>query len=61
MRIKRITERDGITEEMAKSRLKIQLPDSFFIENCDYSLYNDGEQADFTERFKKLLKEIRHE
>lgn len=60
-RIRRIMARDGISREDAARRVNAQREDAYFIENCDYSLYNDGEQADFTERFKKLLKEIRHE
>ncbi len=60
-RIRRIMARDGISREDAARRVNAQREDAYFIENCDYSLYNDGEQTDFTERIKKLLKEIRHE
>lgn len=54
VRIERITERDGITEEMAKSRLNIQLSDSFFKENCDYYLENDSS----IEKLKAKVREI---
>ena len=57
-RIKRITERDGITEEMAKSRLKIQLPDSFFIENCDYYIENNSTVEKLQSDLEELVSRI---
>lgn len=40
--IKRIIERDGITEEAAAVRLGAQHPDSFYTQNADYVIRNDG-------------------
>ena len=41
-RIMRITERDGISAEKAKSRIKAQLSDEFLKENSKYIIVNDG-------------------
>lgn len=41
-RVKRLMNRDGITEEYAKSRISAQHSDSWFRENCDHVLVNDG-------------------
>ena len=60
-RIARIMARDALTREEAERRVNAQRDDAYFIENCGYCLYNDGEQALFTDEFNTLLKEIRHE
>ena len=60
-RIRRIMARDGLLREDAERRVNAQRDDAYFIANCDYSLYNDGEQAAFMENFKTVLKEIRNE
>lgn len=41
VRVKRIMERDNISEDYARLRLKAQKPDSFFYENCDHVLVSD--------------------
>ena len=41
-RIERITQRDSISREQAEERLKIQLSDTFFKENCDYCIENNS-------------------
>lgn len=58
VRIKRITERDGITEETAKSRLKIQLSDSFFKENCDYYIENNSSLEKLKAEVRELISRI---
>lgn len=45
-RIKRITARDNITEEQAMQRISAQLSDDYFLEKCDYAIYNNGESVD---------------
>ena len=41
-RIARLMQRDGITEEYARSRIRAQHDESWFREKCDYVLANDG-------------------
>ena len=55
IREKRITERDNLTEEEAKHRISAQKPDKFYLENCDFIVYNNiGINTDeLMERIKK--------
>ena len=57
-RIGRIMARDGISREQAELRIRAQRPNSYFEENCDYTLPNDGECEEFIYRFNERLKEI---
>ena len=41
-RVHRLMQRDGISEEYARSRIAAQHSDSWFCENCDHVLENDG-------------------
>ena len=56
-RVQRIMARDGISREYALARIKAQRPDVYYIENCDRVLYNDGDEAAFTQAFQRLIKE----
>lgn len=46
IRIKRITERDGIDEETALNRIESQLSDEEFIAGSDCRIYNNGSKED---------------
>lgn len=61
IRIKRITARDGITEEEAKRRVGAQKPNGFYIENSDYVLYNSGTSEALSEKAETLAKELMNE
>ena len=41
-RIARLMQRDGITEEYARNRIRAQHDEQWFRERCDYVLVNDG-------------------
>ncbi len=45
-RMKRIMERDGISSEAAQRRMKVQLDDSFFRQNCDVVIVNEDNTDD---------------
>ena len=45
LRIKRVMERDGITETEVLQRMQHQLPDEEKKEHADYVIYNDEKQA----------------
>ena len=49
-RIQRLLERDGISYEHAALRIRAQKPESYFRENCDYVLENNGTQEEFQEK-----------
>lgn len=56
-RIKRITERDGITVNAAKARLSSQLSDSELKERCDFEIVNDGVRS-ITEQARAIIETI---
>ena len=54
VKIERICKRDGITKQEAKKRLQAQAPNSFFIENSDYILWNNKEIEDVKKQIEEL-------
>jgi len=57
-RIERIMARDNISREYAEMRIKAQKPDSYFIERCTYTIYNDGEKEIFADKFITIIQEV---
>lgn len=58
MRVKRLIEREGITEEYARARIAAQRSDEEFRALCDHVLENDGERSLFSQRCEALIKKI---
>jgi dephospho-CoA kinase len=58
MRIVRIMERDGITEEQAKMRINAQFSDEYFTEHADYILRNIAALDVFERKCRELFSEI---
>lgn len=56
-RIERLLSRDGISYEHAALRIRAQKPESYFRENCDYVLENNGTQAEFQEKCLAFFRE----
>lgn len=54
IRKKRIMERDGLTEEEARLRISAQKDDSFYIENCDFVVYNNQGEIDLDQFIKRI-------
>ena len=54
IRIKRIMQRDGITEEEAKTRIAAQQKDGFYYENCDFVITNNGGEPDISGILKRI-------
>ncbi len=57
-RIERLMAREGISREYAKLRIDAQKPDSFFRENCDVLLVNDGTKEDFRRKCEETVSNI---
>jgi len=57
-RIKRIMARDNISREYAEMRVNAQRDDSYFIENCTYTVVNDGDIEQFKDKFRNLIQEV---
>lgn len=54
-RIRRLMDRDGITEDYAKKRIAAQHTECWFREKCDYTLQNNGTPAQFGEKCLAFL------
>ena len=58
LRLERIIERDGISKESARLRVKAQKSDSFYIENSDFVLTNDGDTEKFENEVSRLFEKL---
>ncbi len=54
-RLARIMARDGLAEDAARARLNAQKADSFFIDNSDYVLTNDGSLQELEKQVALML------
>jgi L-threonylcarbamoyladenylate synthase len=61
MRVQRLMAREGITAEYARLRIQAQPPASYFEENCDYTICNDGTQEQYRTRCDELFTKILEE
>lgn len=60
LRVARIAARDGISADDALLRIRAQKRDIFYLQKCDYALYNDGDPqkiADAAHKIDALLSE----
>jgi len=57
-RVRRLMAREGISEEYARNRIAAQKPDSYFEENCDFTLRNNGTKAEFEYACDKFFTEV---
>ena len=57
-RVRRIMARDGIGEDYARARVAAQKPNAFFEANCDYTLSNNGTEAEFEDICQKFFTEV---
>ena len=55
-KIERICKRDGISKEMAKKRLNIQMSEEELQKRADYVIINDGNMETLEEEIKKVWK-----
>ena len=58
IRIRRLMQRDGITEDYAKKRIAAQHTESWFREKCDHCLQNDGTADAFQEKCLAFLQSL---
>ena len=57
-RIRRLTERDGITEDYARHRIAAQQSPDWFREKCGYVLENDSDLPSFQAKCLAFLQEL---
>ena len=58
IRAQRIISRDGVDRDYALLRIDAQHPDSYFIEKCNYVLYNNADAESFKDKCRQLFKEV---
>lgn len=58
LRIRRLMERDGISEEYARSRIAAQKPQNWFRSHCDRVLDNSGDIRCYSSKCLDFLKEL---
>ena len=58
MRIRRLMQRDGISEEYARKRIEAQHSDAWFREKCGHILVNDGEIDAFATKCVAFLRNL---
>ena len=59
VRVRRVMDREGVSEDYARSRVKAQKPDEYFSRHCDYTLINDCPSAEeFSRKVREFLKEV---
>lgn len=56
IRKSRIMKRDSLTEAEAMLRISAGKPDSFYIDNSDFIIYNNADNSTFKEEFINILK-----
>ncbi len=59
-RISRIIKRDGISKEQAEARIASQKNNEFYIENCDFLVYNNGNIEDLRKSVEEVLIQLGH-
>lgn len=58
MRIQRLMQRDGISEDYARARIRAQHKGAWFQEKCDHVLVNDGKMDAFATKCLAFLRTI---
>lgn len=59
IRLERITKRDSISEELARSRIKAQRSDEFYIYHSDYIIKNNGSLLEAVSQTENIIKQIK--
>ena len=54
LRIRRIRERDGVSHEQARLRIKAQLPEEEKVRRADYVIHNDGTLEELEKQARKV-------
>jgi dephospho-CoA kinase len=54
-RMKRITERDNLTDNEANLRIEAGKPDSLYKERADFIIYNNGSLENYLNEIEKIF------
>ena len=61
VRMHRIINRDNLSAKTAENRINSQKPDSFYINNCDFIIYNNGNTAELENSVKEVVSKLAEE
>lgn len=61
IRIQRVMQRDGLTEEQVRARMANQTTDSLRIASATYVIYNESDEETFCRSADELIEQIRKE
>ena len=61
IRAERLMAREGVTRDYALLRIRAQKPDSYFEQNCDYTIRNDGDMETYRRRCGEIYTRILEE
>ncbi len=56
-RISRIMQRDNLKQKEAEERINAQQDDGFYINNSDFTIYNNENQSDLEEKIGRIISE----
>ncbi|MBQ9600077.1 MAG: dephospho-CoA kinase [Clostridia bacterium] len=57
--VKRITERDNLTEEEARTRLSAQPTVDYYIEKTEYHIFNNGDIDELKQQVRELINKLK--
>ena len=60
IRTERIIKRDGISRKQAEDRIASQKNNEFYIENCDFLVYNNGNKEEVRKKTEEVLEKLGH-
>ena len=60
-RVRRLMDREGVSEEYARRRIAAQKPNDWFEKRCTYTVRNDGTMEEFRRRCDTLFQSILEE
>lgn len=60
IRIERIIKRDQISRKQAEERIASQKNNQFYIENCDFLVYNNGNKEEIEKQIMEVLGKLGH-
>lgn len=58
IRLRRVAERDSMTEEQIRNRMKVQFADSFYLEHCNHIVYNNSDERSLLSKVDELIEII---
>ena len=61
IRLKRVQERDSLTTEQIINRIKVQYPDSFYLEHCQHIVYNNDDTEALLKRVDEVIDTVLRE